>query len=97
MWEIYLKLNFLLSVNESVTDLFQNIKNKLNNTCSEKLFKNLNNDSYKIFFLYSSKSKNDLMPFFYCMDNNNNEAKYTYVVIKVYEFILKFIHSLLVL
>jgi hypothetical protein len=80
--------DFQDTVNQSVYDLFIEINEIKNTTCTTLLKENIIDNFYKTFLLYSSKSKNDLMSFFYCMDSNDTNVKPVYVVAKIYELSL---------
>ena len=78
--------NFTLSVKESVKQLFFQIKNNTNNSkCFNDLYVyyNKSNNSEK-FILDSSKTKNDLIPYLYCLENNNNEES-IFIITSIYE------------
>ena len=77
------------AVKDSVYNLFNEI-NKYNRTnCTEKLkekfSENFTEQLYEKFLLHSSKSKNDLMSFFYCMEDNKKNITPIYVIMKIYE------------
>ena len=80
--------DFQDSVNQSVYDLFVEINEIINSTCTALLKEKIIDNFYKTFLLYSSKSKNDLMSFFYCMDSNDINVTPIYVVAKIYELSL---------
>ena len=80
--------DFQDSVNQSVYDLFFEINEIINSTCTALLKEKIIDNFYKTFLLYSSKSKNDLMSFFYCMDSNDINVTPIYVVAKIYELSL---------
>ncbi len=81
--------DFQDSVNQSVYDLFFEINEIINSTCTALLKEKIIDNFYKTFLLYSSKSKNDLMSYFYCMDSNDtNNVTPIYVVAKIYELSL---------
>ena len=80
--------DFQDSVNQSVYDLFVEINEIINSTCTALLKEKIIDNFYKTFLLYSSKSKNDLMSFFYCMESNDINVTPIYVVAKIYELSL---------
>ena len=85
--------NLLLSVNNSIINLFSTINSKLSNKCSKEIEKNFkNSDFYNKFLLDSSKNKNDLMSFFYCthrnsITNNSKNLDSIYIIIINYEYL----------
>ena len=89
--------DFLFSVNKSVSNLFstvsQNLANKTSNMCSIEIENNFKtSDFYTKFILDSSKNKNDLMSFFYCIhtnstNNNKTNLDSIYILVKNYQFL----------
>ena len=90
--------NFTLSIKESVKELFFQIKNSTNNKskCFNDIsdYYNKSNNAEK-FILDSSKTKNDLIPYLYCLENKSNEES-IFIITKIYELELmetKYINS----
>ena len=79
--------NFTLNVKESVKELFSQIYNITEN--KTECIKDLNNyyeqsNNSEKFILDSSKTKNDLIPYLYCLENNNTDES-IFIITKIYE------------